>query len=237
MAIMTSEAEDELGGYWLHTTLARGAASGMFQGDGTTREKKPSPAAGNCLPWLASGKTVPTGRSIQGNLEGIALRKALGRGRCQKMHREVPFREKPGKGCGLGSAVAFANPSVSPVSHVLTGTNLLLVTLKANPPPVTERGELESGMGHGLCRQLPALGTALCSPLSQGFSCFGQCCLLSLGAPHPSQSPLVCISAAVTERSKPLGGQAVLGGQLRMENRAQELWGHPGVSGWGQNVA
>lgn len=41
MAIMTSEAEDELGGYWLHTTLARGAASGMFQGDGTTREKNP----------------------------------------------------------------------------------------------------------------------------------------------------------------------------------------------------
>lgn len=39
MAIMTSEAEDELGGYWLHTTLARGAASGMFQGDGTTRKK------------------------------------------------------------------------------------------------------------------------------------------------------------------------------------------------------
>lgn len=153
------------------------------------------------------------------------------------MHREVPFREKPGKGCGVGSAVAFANPSVSPVSHVLTGTNLLLVTLKANPPPVTERGELESGMGHGLCRQLPALGTALGSPLSQGFSCSGRCCLLSLGAPHPSQSPLVCISAAVTERSKPLGGQAVLGGQLRMENRAQELWGHPGVSGWGQNVA
>lgn len=46
MAIMTSEAEDELGGYWLHTTLARGAASGMFQGEGTTR-KNPSPAAGN----------------------------------------------------------------------------------------------------------------------------------------------------------------------------------------------
>lgn len=40
MAIMTSEAEIELGGYWLHTTLAQGAASGMFQGDGTTRKKK-----------------------------------------------------------------------------------------------------------------------------------------------------------------------------------------------------
>lgn len=39
MAIMTSEAEDELGGYWLHTTLAQGAASGMFQGEGTTRKK------------------------------------------------------------------------------------------------------------------------------------------------------------------------------------------------------
>lgn len=47
MAIMTSEAEDELGGYWLHATLAQGAASGMFQGEGTTR-KTPSPAAGNC---------------------------------------------------------------------------------------------------------------------------------------------------------------------------------------------
>lgn len=39
MAIMTSEAEDELGGYRLHTTLAQGAASGMFQGEGTTRKK------------------------------------------------------------------------------------------------------------------------------------------------------------------------------------------------------
>lgn len=39
MAIMTSEAEDELGGYRLHTTLARGTASGMFQGEGTTRKK------------------------------------------------------------------------------------------------------------------------------------------------------------------------------------------------------
>lgn len=231
MAIMTSEAEDELGGYWLHTTLARGAASGMFQGDGTTRKKKPSPAAGNCLPWLASGNTVPTGRSIQGNLEGIVLRKALGRDWCQKTHQEVPFKEKPGKGCRLGSA--FANPSVSPVSRVLTGTNILLVTLRANPPPVTEMGELESGMGRGLCRQL---GTALCSALSQGFSCSGLCFLLSLCAPHPSLSPLVCISPAVTERSKPLGSQAGLGGQLRVENRAQELWGHHGVSGWGQNV-
>lgn len=163
------------------------------------------------------------------------LRKALGRGRCQKMHWEVPLKEKPGKSCRLGSATA--NPSVSPAPHVLTGTNLPLVTLKANPPPVTEMAELESGMGHGLCRQLPALGTALCPPLSQGFSCSGLCSLLSLGAPHPSQSPLVCISPAVTGRSKPLGSQAVLGGQLRMENRAQELWDHCGVSGWGQNVA
>lgn len=39
MAIMTSEAEDELGGYRLHMTLARGTASGMFQGEGTTRKK------------------------------------------------------------------------------------------------------------------------------------------------------------------------------------------------------
>lgn len=148
------------------------------------------------------------------------------------MHEEVGFKEKLGKGCRLGSA--FAHPSVSPVSH---GTNVLLVTLKANHPLVTEMGELESGMGRGICRQLPALGTALCSPLSQGFSCSGLCCLLSLDALYPSQSPLVCISPAVTERSKPLGSPAVMGGQLRMENRAQELWGHHGVSGWGKNMA
>lgn len=100
-------------------------------------------------------------------MEGIVLRKALGRGRCQKMHREVPFREKPGKGCRLGSAVAFANPSVSRVSHVLTGTNLLLVTLKANPPPVTEMGEPESGMGHGLFQAAACSGYCpLLSPLT-----------------------------------------------------------------------
>lgn len=194
-------------------------------------KKKPSPAVGNCLPWLASENTVPTGRSIQGNLEGIVLRKALGRDQCQKMHQEVPFKENPGKGCRLGSA--FANPSVSPVSRVLTGTNVLLVTLKANPP----LGEENWNQEWAICRQLPALGTALCSPLSQGSSCSGLCCLLSLDAPHPSQSPLVCISPAVTERSKPLGSQAVLGVQPRMENHAQELCGHHGASGWGKNVA
>lgn len=93
MAIMTSEAEDELGGYRLHTTSAAGAASGIFQRGGTARRKPPA-AAGNCVLVLGSGEAVPGGRRMQENLEGILLGKNSGRGCCQKTHREVSFKGK-----------------------------------------------------------------------------------------------------------------------------------------------
>lgn len=101
MAIMTSEAEDELGGYRLHTTLAGGAASGIFQREGTARRNPPA-AAGNCVLVLASGEAVPRGRLMQENLEGILLGKASGRGCCQKMLSEASFKAKPGKGFSMG---------------------------------------------------------------------------------------------------------------------------------------
>lgn len=178
---------------------------------------------------LASGKTVPRGRSTQGNLEGILLRKALGRGWCQKMHREVPFKEKPGKGFRLGSAAAPTNPSAAPVSHVLTGLppdpTLVAPTLKSKS---SSRGWDGRASQHRewampfagsclLCRHYPLL-----SPLT-GFLLLWAVLPPLPGASRPPRSPLVCVSPAVTGWSKASVGQAVLGRQLRMENRAQEL--------------
>lgn len=45
------------------------------------------------------------------------------------MHQEVPLEEKPGKGFRLGSAAAPTNPFTSLASHMVTGINLLLLTL------------------------------------------------------------------------------------------------------------
>lgn len=186
MAIMTSEAEDELGGSRLHTTLARGAASGMFQGEGTTR-KNPSPPAGNCLSSLAKGKAVPRGRSIQGNWKEMFLRKALGRGWCQKMPRNGPFKEKPGKDFSLGSAVAPTNPPVSPVSRVLT-------EILGLPDIKSKFSACNRDRRAGSTRNGPCLLQALPIALpSYGVSPVLGCIVSSPDASLPSRSPLVCI--------------------------------------------
>lgn len=112
------------------------------------------------------------------------------------MLKQVPFKEKPGKGFKQGRAVAPMNPSVSVVSNVLTGKNLLLVTLiltlvapalNANPPHTTAMGELASTW-NGPC-PLQALATALpFYRVSLAPECFSTIL-----------EPPVCISASVKD--------------------------------------
>lgn len=165
------------------------------------QEKNPSPPAGNCLSSLARGKAVPRGRCIQGNWKEIYLRKALGRGWCQKTPQEGPFKEKPGKDFSLGSTVALINLPGSPESHVLTEM-FGLPNIKSKFS-ACNRDRRASSTANGPCL-LQALPIAL---PSYGVSPVLGCVVSSPGASLPSQSPLVCIFPVVTGGGNPWSGK------------------------------
>lgn len=129
------------------------------------------------------------------------LRKALGRGWCQKMPQEGPFKEKPGKDFSLGSAVALINLPGSPESHVLTEM-FGLPNIKSKFS-ACNRDRRASSTGNGLCL-LQALPIAL---PSYGVSPVPGCVVSSPGASLPSQSPLVCIFPVGTDGGNPWSGK------------------------------